>query len=226
METKKNASNINTGTQKKIIITNFYNNTYTRGKEYIILPYYKGKKGKRICSKPEVLPCGRDGKKCHVVIKYSRDRSTGPEFPLMVVHCETHGVHFTIYPPGYCPYSRTKLYPYNTAEESQESTREKSSESSLFDSAMSSIWRKNYEYTGDTCWKTHRQRLNKAGQLLGLTGSESLGERISALLSIPLHIYKNQRKLFAKGTVSSEKKAVKKLVEAISFFITEVRNKP
>jgi hypothetical protein len=167
------------------------------------------------CLKPEVLTCGKDGKVCQVVIKCYRERSTGPEFPLMVVYCKVHKVHFTIYPPGYYPHGRTKLFPYGTSEEHQESTKEQTSGSTLFDSAMNSAWRKKYEYTGDTSWSTHRRRLKKSGKLLGLMGSESLGERISALLSIPLHVYKNQKKNFAKGTVSSEKKAVKTLIKAI-----------
>lgn len=41
----------------------------------------------------------------------SRERKTGPGFPLVVARCKTHGLSFTLYPPGYWPYGRARLAP-------------------------------------------------------------------------------------------------------------------
>ena len=43
---------------------------------------------------------------CAVRIDHYRVRKTGPEFPLAVCLCTTHGVGFTIYPAGFGPYMR------------------------------------------------------------------------------------------------------------------------
>ncbi len=42
-------------------------------------------------------------------IKSWRNRQTGPEHSLAVIHCRTHRVCFTLYPPGFTPYGRVPL---------------------------------------------------------------------------------------------------------------------
>ena len=46
---------------------------------------------------------------CRVSEAFWRDRLTGPRHPLLVVRCRTHGVAFTLYPPGYVPYGRVPV---------------------------------------------------------------------------------------------------------------------
>jgi len=52
-----------------------------------------------------------DGQSCKIVVDHLRERKTGPPFSLYVVRCEEHKVGFTLYPPGYYPYSRHALVP-------------------------------------------------------------------------------------------------------------------
>lgn len=52
-----------------------------------------------------------DGHNCRIKISHRRLRKTGPEFPLFVMVCKEHNIGFTLYPPGYYPYSRHTLAP-------------------------------------------------------------------------------------------------------------------
>jgi hypothetical protein len=61
---------------------------------------------------PASGPCHHwDGKPCQLVCDHDRPRKTGPGFALLVVRCRTHGVAFTLYPPGHVPYGRKPLVP-------------------------------------------------------------------------------------------------------------------
>ena len=51
------------------------------------------------------------GLDCQVRLHHLRPRKTGPEFPLVVAECQTHGVAFTLYPPGHEPYGRVTVAP-------------------------------------------------------------------------------------------------------------------
>jgi hypothetical protein len=54
------------------------------------------------------------GEACRLSLHHRRERSTGPGFPLWVLHCSTHGVWFTLYPPGHVPHGRVALAPTTT----------------------------------------------------------------------------------------------------------------
>jgi len=78
----------------------------------MVIPYVAGSDGEYKTEKPGSCPQGlEDGTTCTVAVKYYRSRKTGPEIRLLVVGCENHGIYFTIYPPGYSPYSRGKWAP-------------------------------------------------------------------------------------------------------------------
>jgi len=51
------------------------------------------------------------GPPCDIRVHHRRSRKTGPGFPLFVVECRTHGVTFTVYPPGHVPYGRVAVAP-------------------------------------------------------------------------------------------------------------------
>jgi len=46
-----------------------------------------------------------------------RPRSTGPEHRLRILRCLSHGVFFTLYPPGFVPYARRALAPVDESGE-------------------------------------------------------------------------------------------------------------
>lgn len=75
---------------------------------YGISPYFIDSEGKAVPELPDDCPrC--DGQQCTIVVHHLRERKTGPAFPLYVVLCKTHKIGFTLYPPGYYPYSRHTL---------------------------------------------------------------------------------------------------------------------
>lgn len=58
---------------------------------------------------PGRCPLGEDGSACAVSRHDRRQRKSGPEHALVVCRCRAHGVFFTVYPPGYVPYSRVAV---------------------------------------------------------------------------------------------------------------------
>lgn len=44
-------------------------------------------------------------------VHHRRERKTGPAHPVVVAECLTHGVAFTLYPPGFVPYGRAAIVP-------------------------------------------------------------------------------------------------------------------
>lgn len=61
-----------------------------------------------------LMSTGEDGLHCRIAIHHLRSRKTGPCCRLVVANCRTHGVAFTLYPPGYVPYGRVAMAPVDT----------------------------------------------------------------------------------------------------------------
>lgn len=181
-------------------------------REYLISPYFIDSEGKMRCEKPGSLPCGRDGEGCLVWNDTWRERKTGPEFSLLVVYCKTHDKHFTVYPPGHVPHGRKAIAPEDlkTGKENLTPWME-----TLFEPALDDSWLGQYEYLGGPSWQTHRRRLLKAGILLGFSGYSNIGEEVSSVLCIPLHIHKEKKSLFTKGDVASQIHAIKGVLEEL-----------
>lgn len=123
-----------------------------------------------------------DGPPCHLLVHHWRDRKTGPEFPLLVLQCRTHGIAFTLYPPGHVPYGRCAVAPvdlegqplFGVDEEPCEATL--AWEQTLFgaaqDAARRQAWpRRNDGAPQQGCWRTQGRRIAQLGQVLGLAGA-------------------------------------------------------
>ena len=54
-------------------------------------------------------PWAQGCERCRLEKHDFRPRKTGPEVPLRVLLCHTHGHFFTVYPPGHVPYGRVAL---------------------------------------------------------------------------------------------------------------------
>ena len=173
-------------------------------REFVVSEYFTDRDGRMRCEKPESLPCGCDGKACRVWVHEWRPRTSGPEFALMVVHCQTHDRHFTVYPTRHVPYGRVAIGPAaETAADGLNAWL-----GTLFESAISESWQQDYSYTGNTCWQTNRRRLLQCGDLLGLRGDVILGESIAALLDVPLHAHATARRQFQRGDIRSQRSAL------------------
>lgn len=140
-----------------------------------------------------------------------RERSSGPEFPLMVAYCRTHDRYFTVYPPGHVPYGRVAIGPEpETGEGGLAAWRR-----TLFEAVVGEAWLHDYVYSGGPSWQTHRRRLVRCGDLVGLRGDERVGESIAAMLDVPLHMHAAARLEFQRGDVSSQRSALRSVLESV-----------
>jgi hypothetical protein len=48
---------------------------------------------------------------CVLVVHHTRERKAGPQIPVTVAQCRTHGRAFTLYPLGHVPYGRLAVAP-------------------------------------------------------------------------------------------------------------------
>lgn len=145
-----------------------------------------------------------------MVIHEWRERTCGPGYPLMVVECKTHGMHYTVYPPGWVPYGREPVVP--------ESSEPKPGAwlGTWFEAGVSTGWARQYEWTGKTCWHTYRRRLVRCGEVLGLSGDIRIGEAIAALLEVPLHVHAEAQREFLRGTVAGQQAGIAAMLAAHS----------
>jgi hypothetical protein len=173
-------------------------------REFVVSEYFMDRDGRQRCEKPESLPCGCDGEACRVWVHEWRPRVSGPEFALMVVRCQTHDRHFTVYPSRHVPYGRVAIGP--SAEAVADGL--KAWLGTLFEATVSESWQRDYAYTGNDCWQTHRRRLLRCGALVGLRGDVILGESIAALLDVPLHVHATARQQFQRGDIRSQRSAL------------------
>ena len=130
---------------------------------------------------------------------------------MMVAYCKTHDRYYTVYPPAWAPYVREPIVP-----EEQGGAGLVSWESTVFASAVDDRWLKSYEHDGKTSWHTHRRRLVRCGELLGLSGTFAVGEEVAAILVVPLHVHVAARKQFARGDLHSQRRAVRRVLDSIS----------
>ena len=180
-------------------------------REFLICDYFEDETGMMRCEKPKMLPCGHDGCACQVWIHDWRARVEGPGFKLMIAYCKTHDRYFTVYPPGWGPYERTRVVPESDAGSGVEAWEE-----TLFHSAVSDSWLGRYDCDGRTNWHTHRRRLLHGAELLGLTGGSGVAEEVSALLGVPLAVHLDARRLFACGEMSSQRQAVRSVLKSLA----------
>ena len=83
-----------------------------RQRPFLSAPYLAGEDGRY--APPEAIdqcPFAEGPKPCRLEKHDWRARKTGPEVALRILRCRTHGVYFTVYPPGHVPYGRCSLAP-------------------------------------------------------------------------------------------------------------------
>lgn len=139
-------------------------------------------------------PC-RIGKKC------DRPRKTGPCFPVCVLHCWTHTVYFTVYPPGHVPHGRVPVAVValdgsdpvdGDSAEAPAAAPPVSVEDSLLEAAWEaghgSIWVREYEAANaQGKWQeTQRRHVELAARLTGV--AREVGPSAQVLLSESLGV--------------------------------------
>lgn len=135
--------------------------------------------------------------RCRLFISHRRRRQTGPEHPLTVVECTTHGGCFTLYPPGYAPYLRQPvllLSPDGREVVREPVDCEQASEwrGTLFEAAVDAKagcawWLTSENTAADHRWHgTQGRHLHRSASLLGVACElgDRVREAISACLSV------------------------------------------
>jgi hypothetical protein len=150
---------------------------------------------------PEVGPCSwRDREACVLWVDHLRERKTGPCFPLTVVICRTHGVCFTLYPPGHVPYGRAAVAPVApdggtiidgpSGAEAFEGT----AFAAALDASKGTAWDRERSGGSERWWETQRQRVALALRICGVAPDFGEVERevVAAALEVELLLLREQ----------------------------------
>ena len=159
---------------------------------YIISPYFIDNEGKAVPELPHNCP-NCEGQSCTIVVDHLRERKTGPPFSLHVVYCKVHTIGFTLYPPGYYPYSRHTLAPVDS--EGNQLTRSDDELSlyagTLFAAATDAAAGKSWPYESeenslDPRFPTQIRHLQRTILLLGIAPETDvhLREEIAQILGV------------------------------------------
>lgn len=94
-------------------MTDQFSSRASATRPFVIAAYHLIEGERPVAEVPAVCPWAElsASRQCRVTVKYHRDRKTGPEFPILVACCKTHGRSFAVYPPGHVPYGRKAIVP-------------------------------------------------------------------------------------------------------------------
>jgi hypothetical protein len=166
-----------------------------RERPFIVTPYVASPGGGLIAELPAVCLHGAYGDEhpCSLSIHHHRERKTGPRHPLAVAACRTHGICFTLYPPGHRPWGRQPVV--RLAPDGQELAGETAPEAAFtdtpfeaaFDASEGRAWaREPADPPAERWWSTQGRHLALAAELVGVAEalSDRLRESIAAALSV------------------------------------------
>ncbi len=164
------------------------------GRIYITSPYFSDSHGNLTPDFPHFCPSQyQDERSCKIGRHHSRDRKTGPCFPLLVLKCKTHKIGFTVYPPGFAPHGRTLLAP--VAPDGSPATEKSGAlrfEDTYFDAAIDATNRvfwpsESLEGSMKPRRITQRRHLERASLILGVHPGldERSREELAQILSLP-----------------------------------------
>lgn len=164
---------------------------------------------------PRRAPCGEGSRvPCRLAEHSKRERPTGPGHPLVIVRCHSHGEFFTIYPPGFLPYSRQKM------PTKPEETRKAPALKAARDAAEPAVprWPDCPEWPGFFGWaSTQWRHLGRLGRWLGLTAATALeAQRFATALQVPLHEHAKARERYQQGGYRRRGQAIMGVLEALA----------
>jgi hypothetical protein len=143
---------------------------------------------------PTVCPLhSTDDRVCRIKKSHRRVRKTGPDFSLFVVVCKEHNIGFTLYPPGYYPYSRHTLAPVSSdgsllAEQAENHRFNGTLFDAPIDAAGGNIWCQESTENSLTPRRTTQNRhLERIAELFGIgaDGETRQREEVSQILMVP-----------------------------------------
>lgn len=179
---------------------------------FVVTEYWANASGELVPAIPSRGPCGVHlGETCRLSVHHRRVRSTGPGFPIWVLHCSAHVVWFSLYPPGHVPHGRMALTPttayghWITSEPDRDNqTVEPPPQAgdflgTYFEAALEAAQgligkREDSAGSSDLWWSTQGRRLERGLALLGMTAEVDLRELhvVSELLGVDLLLLAEQ----------------------------------
>lgn len=143
---------------------------------------------------PEHGPCGGNGQPCRLWHHAYRDRHEGPDHRLLVVRCTTHGIYFTLYPPGWTPWGRKPV----VAASSDETLFE-----AACDAASGVLWprHKAREQNDGRVARSQARHIENAARWLGLYDGHGLEDAICEALGLDsLDAHQKARQKWAQAS--------------------------
>lgn len=148
---------------------------------FIITPYLADLQGRMRPDIPDKCAAASAGAgACDLEAHHWRDRKTGPQFPLLVVECRTHGYAFTLYPPSHVPYGRCPIVPVDLEGRALRCVEDGSLQPSLawdstivraaMDAARGEPWPRSGDDWADAVgsWRTQGRYLGQLAEIFGL----------------------------------------------------------
>jgi hypothetical protein len=149
---------------------------------FITASYRASPDGQLRPSMPEqcIEGVGGDGVACQVRVHHWRSRKTGPEFSLLVVECQTHGIAFTVYPLGHVPYGRAAVVPVDLEGQLLRAAEGAGAwEQTIMGAAQDAAEGRPWPRVGGVpsspagSWRTQGRRITQVAEILGLTGAQA-----------------------------------------------------
>ena len=193
----------------------------------MVSPYSIDEDGTLFPVLPNVCPLHFPGDHgCKIKVSHRRFRQTGPGFPLFVVVCREHNKGFTLYPPGYYPYSRHTLAPVSPdGRQLRERTDSHKLSGTIFDAAIDAaakfVWCQESTINSLTprLW-TQNRHLERIARLLGI-GTDSnkrQREEVSQILMVPGQLLDNCTAAFSDACgIRTKGTAITEIINQIPF---------
>lgn len=164
-------------------------------RKFVTTAYLAGDDGHLEAVVPEHCMCGGDGRPCRVWRHAYRERHEGPGHRLLVVRCTTHGVYFTLYPPGWTPWGRKPVVAASVDQTLFSAAR---------DASSGVLWPRHQarEQNDGKVARAQSRHIAYAARWLGLWGGDGLEDAIFEALgldSLDAHQKARQRWAQASG---------------------------
>lgn len=179
---------------------------------------------------PIVCPLhSTDDRDCRIKNSHRRFRKTGPNFSLFVVVCKEHNIGFTLYPPGYYPYSRHTLAPVShDASLLVEQTDKHRFSGTLFDAPLDAAagnvwWQESTEHSLLPRSTTQNRHLGRIARLFGIGagGEARQREEVSQILMVPGQLLHDcSASLSDASAIKIKGRIIKRILDQIPFFAT------
>ena len=148
---------------------------------------------------------------CVLVVHHLRERKSGPQVPVTVLQCRTHGRAFTLYPLGHAPYERVAIAPvgldggvlFSTAREpAATGPRSPAWRATRFGPAFAAVDDPTIKLTDPRWWATEApERLASSAVLLGVHPelSVQVADAIAFRLEIPRLVLRQAADEYARA---------------------------